>query len=219
MIQLLFTVIFSEMAMILLFVFKTPLRKLLIMSLDRVKRGRGPVMVKTVAGTVFVVLMSSVYCMVKIQKRWIDDGGAVNPTDQVLLGKHLLEATLMGSVLFLGLMIDRLHHYIRELRVRRKTMEDVKKQNRSFEDGKVEETKALEAEASTLREKLKQLESELEIKTKEVNTSEANAVALSKQSEGFLLEYDRLLEENQNLRSQLQSLDLRFSRSTSKKNT
>ncbi|KAI9385056.1 hypothetical protein POPTR_011G007200v4 [Populus trichocarpa] len=219
MIQLLFTVIFSEMAMILLFVFKTPLRKLLIMSLDRVKRGRGPVMVKTVAGTVFVVLMSSVYSMVKIQKRWIDDGGAVNPTDQVLLAKHLLEATLMGSILFLGLMIDRLHHYIRELRMRRKTMEDVKKQNRSFEDGKVEETKALEAEASTLREKLKQLESELEIKTKVVNTSEANAVALSKQSEGFLLEYDRLLEENQNLRSQLQSLDLRFSRSTSKKNT
>ncbi|KAL9384233.1 hypothetical protein Peur_024556 [Populus x canadensis] len=219
MIQLLFTVIFSEMAMILLFVFKTPLRKLLIMSLDRVKRGRGPVMVKTVAGTVFVVLMSSVYSMVKIQKRWIDDGGAFNPTDQVLLAKHLLEATLMGSILFLGLMIDRLHHYIRELRVRRKTMEDVKKQNRSFEDGKVEETKALEAEASTLREKLKQLESELKIKTKEVNTSEANAVALSKQSEGFLLEYDRLLEENQNLRSQLQSLDLRFSRSTSKKNT
>ncbi|KAH8493340.1 hypothetical protein H0E87_020167 [Populus deltoides] len=207
------------MAIILLFVFKTPLRKLLIMSLDRVKRGRGPVMVKTVAGTVFVVLMSSVYSMVKIQKRWIDDGGAVNPTDQVLLAKHLLEATLMGSFLFLGLMIDRLHHYIRELRVRRKTMEDVKKQNRSFEDGKFEETKALEAEASTLREKLKQLESELEIKTREVNTSEANAVALSKQSEGFLLEYDRLLEENQNLRSQLQSLDLRFSRSTSKKNT
>ena len=85
------------MAMILLFVFKTPLRKLLIMSLDRVKRGRGPVMVKTVAGTVFVVLMSSVYSMVKIQKRWIDDGGAVNPTDQVLLAKHLLEATLMGN--------------------------------------------------------------------------------------------------------------------------
>ncbi|KAB5533717.1 hypothetical protein DKX38_016837 [Salix brachista] len=219
MIQLLFTVIFSEMAMILLFVFKTPSRKLLIMSLDRVKGGRGPVMVKTVAGTVFVVLMSSFYSMVKIQKRGFHDGGVVNPTDQVLMAKHLLEATLMGSVLFLGLMIDRLHHYIRELRMRRKTMEDVKKQNRSFEDGKVAETKALEAEASTLREKLKQLESELEVKTKEVNTSEANAVALSKQSEGFLLEYDRLLEENQNLRSQLQSLDLNFSRSISKKNT
>ncbi|KAJ6363921.1 hypothetical protein OIU76_028950 [Salix suchowensis] len=65
------------------------------MSLDRVKRGRGPVMVKTVAGTVFLVLMSSVYSMVKIQKRGIDVGGVVNPTDQVLMAKHLLEATLM----------------------------------------------------------------------------------------------------------------------------
>ncbi|KAH7565296.1 hypothetical protein JRO89_XS09G0182700 [Xanthoceras sorbifolium] len=32
--------------------------------------------------------------MLKIQKRWIDDG-VVNPTDQVLMAKHLLEATLM----------------------------------------------------------------------------------------------------------------------------
>ena len=103
--------------------------------------------------------------------------------------------------------------------MRRKSMEAVKKQNRSFEDGKVEETKALETEVSTLQEKLKQLQSELEVKSKEVNTSEANAAALSKQSEGFLLEYDRLLEENQNLRSQLQSMDLGLSRSTSKKNT
>ena len=54
-------------------------------------------MVKTVAGTVFLVLMSSVYSMVKIQKRGIDVGGVVNPTDQVLMAKHLLEATLMGN--------------------------------------------------------------------------------------------------------------------------
>ncbi|KAF2304955.1 hypothetical protein GH714_000704 [Hevea brasiliensis] len=115
--------------------------------------------VKTVAGTVFVVLMSSVYSMMKIQKRWIDEG-AVNPTDQVLMAKNLLEATLMGSSLFLALMIDRLHHYIRELRVRRKSMEAVKKQNQVFEDGKVEESKALEKEVITLQAKLKQLESD-----------------------------------------------------------
>ncbi|KAJ9136372.1 hypothetical protein P3X46_033457 [Hevea brasiliensis] len=218
MIQLLFTLIFSEMALITVLMFKTPLRKLVLMALDRVKRGYGPIIVKTVAGTVFVVLMSSVYSMMKIQKRWIDEG-AVNPTDQVLMAKNLLEATLMGSSLFLALMIDRLHHYIRELRVRRKSMEAVKKQNQVFEDGKVEESKALEKEVITLQAKLKQLESELEVKTKEAHASEANAVALRKQSEGFLLEYDRLLEENQTLRNQLQSLDLRLSRSGSKKNT
>ncbi|KAL4628332.1 hypothetical protein ACB092_05G230300 [Castanea dentata] len=216
--QLLFTVILSEMALILVLLFKTPLRKLVILGLDRVKRGRGPIMVKTVGATVFVVLLSSVFSMTKIQKRWIDEG-AVNPTDQVLMAKHLLEATLMGSSLFLALMIDRLHHYIRELRLRRKSMEAVQKQARGSENGKVEEAKALEEETAKLREKLKHLESELETRTKEVNAAEANAVALSKQSEGFLLEYDRLLEENQNLRNQLQSLDRRLSHSGSKKNT
>lgn len=115
-------------------------------------------------------------------------------------------------------MIDRLHHYIRELRIRRKGMEAVKKQNRVFEEGKgSEELRTLEEEATELRQKLKQLESELEAKTKEANTAETNNVALKKQSEGFLMEYDRLLEDNQNLRSQLQSVDQKSSRSVSKK--
>ncbi|XVF27915.1 hypothetical protein REPUB_Repub14bG0150600 [Reevesia pubescens] len=221
MIQLLFMMIFSEMAVIFVLSFKTPLRKLVIMGLDRAKRGRGPVMVKTVAGTISVVMISSVYSMMKIQKRWIDDVAA-NPTDQVLMAKHLLETTLLGALLFLALMIDRLHHYIRELRIRRKNMETVKKQGRGFEDGKPggsDEVKALEEEINALRAKSKQLESELQAKTKEMNAAEANAVALRKQSEGFLLEYDRLLEENQNLRNQLQSLDQKLSRSSSKKNT
>lgn len=221
MIQLLFTVIFAEMAMIMVLLFKTPLRKLVIMGLDRVKRGRGPIMVKTVAGTVLVVLISSVYSMMKIRKRGIDDD-VVNPTDQVLMAKHLLETSLMGFTLFLSLMIDRLHHYIRELRLRRKSMEAIKKQNRGFEDGKTggsAEIKAMEEEMAALGAKLKQLESEIETKTKEAKAAETNAVALRKQSEGFLLEYDRLLEENQNLRNQLQSLDRRLSHSGSKKNT
>lgn len=95
MIQLLYTVAFAEMALILTLLFKTPLRKLVIMSLDKLKRGRGPVMVKTVSGTVFAVLLSSVYSIVKIQNSTIE-AGAVNPTDQVLMSKHLLEASLMG---------------------------------------------------------------------------------------------------------------------------
>lgn len=190
----------------------------MIMGLDRVKRGRGPIVVKTVAGTMFVVMLSSVYNLMSFRKRWID--GDLNPTDQVLASQHMLEASLMGFALFLALMIDRLHHYIRELRIRRKTMEAVKKQNQIFEDGKsggAKEIKILEEERTGLRAKVKQLESELEAKTKEAHNAEANSVALKKQSEGFLLEYDRLLEDNQNLRNQLQSLDRRVSRSDSKK--
>lgn len=101
-------------------------------------------------------------------------------------------------------------------------MEAIKKQSRAMEDGKVsksEEIKALEEERTTLQTKLKQLETELDSKTNDATTSEANVVALRKQSEGLLLEYDRLLEENQNLRGQLQSVDRRLSRSGSKKNS
>lgn len=119
-------------------------------------------------------------------------------------------------------MIDRLHHYIRELRIRRKSMEAIKKQNRGSEDGKassLDEIKALENEIATSRTRLKQLESEIETKTKDVHTAESNVLALRKQSEGFLLEYDRLLEENQNLKNQLKSLDRKMSRSGSKKDS
>ncbi|KAH1054917.1 hypothetical protein J1N35_032982 [Gossypium stocksii] len=219
MIQLLFMVIFSEMAVIMVLSFKTPFRKLVIMGLDRLKRGRGPVVVKTVAGTVFVVMVSSVYSMMEIQKRWVDDDGPVSSTDQVLMVRHLLEATLMGATIFLALMIDRLHHYIRELRIRRKTMDAVKKQVQGSDDKKgFDKVKVLEEEVMTLREKLKQLELDIEAKTKQINAAEVNTVALRKQSEGLLLEYDRLLEENESLRGQLQSLDRKLSRSDSKKN-
>ncbi|XP_054778620.1 uncharacterized protein LOC129286665 isoform X2 [Prosopis cineraria] len=177
-------------------------------------------MVKSVAGTIIVVLLSNVYSMMKIRKREIENGAA-NPTDQVLMAQRLLEATLMGIVIFLVFMIDRLHHYIRELRMRRKTMEAIKKQIRGPEDGIIgspEEMKALEEEPGKLRAELKRLEFELVSKTKDVKVAEANAVALRKQSEGFLLEYDRLLEENQNLRNELHSSDRRLSHSGGKKN-
>lgn len=210
-------VIVAEMALILTLIFKTPLRKLVIMSLDKIKRGRGPVMVKTVAMTVFVVLVFSLYSMAKIQNRTIE-AGAVNPTDQVLMAKHMLEASLMGFLLFLSLMIDRLHHYIRELRLLRKTMEAAKKQNRGHEDGKnAEELTTLEQDMATLRGRIKKLESECETKTGDAKVAEAKVEALRKQSEGLLMEYDHLLEENQNLRNQLESIDQNLSQSDNKK--
>ncbi|XP_057954160.1 uncharacterized protein LOC131148479 [Malania oleifera] len=222
MIQLLYSVILAEAFLVLILLFKTPLRKLVIMALDRVKRGKGPVMVKTVAGTVFVVLLSSVYNMVSIQQRSVE-AGVINPTDQVLMATHMLEASLMGFSLFLSLMIDRLHHYIRELRLLRKTMEAVKKQNRASEDGKngglEQQLKAMGEELASLKKKIKKLESECETKTNEAEAAVANAEALRKQSEGFLLEYDRLLADNQNLRNQLQSIDQSLSQSDGKKSS
>jgi len=179
-------------------------------------------MLSTVAGTLLVVLMSSVYSMKKIQGRTME-GGVANPTDQVLMAKHMLEASLMGFLLFLSLMIDRLHHYIRELRLLRKAMEAAKKQNRSFEDssknGGAEELKALGEEIAILRAKMKELESECKTKTEEAKAAKTEAEALRKQSEGFLLEYDRLLEDNQSLRNQLESIDSSLSQPDNKKST
>ncbi|CAA7022886.1 unnamed protein product [Microthlaspi erraticum] len=219
--QLLFAVVLSEVVAIMALSFKTPIRKLLIMSLDRAKRGRGPVVIQTVSATVCILLVASVYNMMSIQKRWIEDG-ALNPTDEVIMAKHLLESTLMGGFLFLGLMIDRLHHYMRELRMRRKMMEVIKKEGAGLEGVKaraLDEVKTLREEIVSLLERQKQLASELEARSREIRTEKTSAVALQKQSEGFLIEFNRLLEENQDLRDQLHTVDSKISRSSVKKNT
>ncbi|KAG5545579.1 hypothetical protein RHGRI_017917 [Rhododendron griersonianum] len=174
MIQLFFWAILGEMVVILILLFNTPLRKLAVMALNRLKRGAGPLVAKTVAGVVFLMMSTTVYNITEIHSRPIE---SLNPTDQILLGRHMLEASLMGFLLFLSLVIDRLHHYIREFRILRKTMEAAKKQNRAMEDaksGSSDELKVLGEEISSLKTKIKQLESECESKGKEVKAAEAD---------------------------------------------
>lgn len=96
MIQLLFSVLTVEASVVVLLLVKTPIRKLVTLGLDRLKRGRGPVMVKTLAGALFVMFGSSLYSMQKIGTR-SDDIGSLSATDQVLWSRHLLEASLMGN--------------------------------------------------------------------------------------------------------------------------
>ncbi|KAI0496614.1 hypothetical protein KFK09_022935 [Dendrobium nobile] len=221
MIRILFTLLMAEVGVVIVLLFKTPLRKLAVMGLDRLKRGRGPVMLKTVAGTILIMLSSSIYSMAKIKNRSTEIGG-LNPTEQVLMSFHILEASLMGYSLLLALIIDRLHHYIRELRGLRKSMEAVMKQNRALEEAKSggsDEINTRDKEIAKLNEQIQQLKTENEKKLKELKAAEANTTALRKQSEGFLIEYDRLLEDNQNLRNQLHSIDLTLSHSDSKKHS
>ncbi|KAK6124481.1 hypothetical protein DH2020_041787 [Rehmannia glutinosa] len=75
--------------------------------------------------------------------------------------------------LFLALMIDRLHHYIRELRLRRKSMEAVKKQNQFLKivSFQFREIKVMEEEMTKVRGRIKQLETQLEEKTKEASSA------------------------------------------------
>lgn len=62
--------------------------------------------------------------------------------------------------------------------------------------------KRLQEGISKLSEDLKKLKSESKEKDKKVETAEAHVVSLQKQSADLLLEYDHLLEENQNLQNQ-----------------
>ncbi|KAL6640180.1 hypothetical protein ACP70R_022029 [Stipagrostis hirtigluma subsp. patula] len=223
MIQLLFVVLVAEASVAAALLFKTPLRKLTVLGLDRLKRGRrAPVAVKTVAGVVVALLASTLYSMAEISGRAGDPdssgggGGGLTPTDQVLFSRHLLEASLMGYSLFLALVIDRLHQYIRELRGFKKNLEAVSKHNKMLEEarhGISEETKKYQKEIAALNEEMKKLKLQVQEKTEEVHVAEDKAHAIQKQSEGLLLEYDRLLEDNQHLREQLQSIDLRLSSS------
>lgn len=70
------------------------------------------------------------------------------------------------------------------------------------------QARELENEIGKLRAGLKELESEYLRKSSEAEAKEAVVSDLKKQSEGFNLEYDRVLEYNQTLCNQLQSIDL-----------
>lgn len=96
MIQLLFLVLFAEAVVALLLLVKIgPLRELVIKSLDQMKMGKGPATVKTIAGTMSVILLSSLMSIIKIQNKGTKLG-TMSPMDQVLWRTHLLEASLMG---------------------------------------------------------------------------------------------------------------------------
>jgi B-cell receptor-associated protein 31 len=129
----------------------------------------------------------------------------------MLKSKH--STILSGYSLFLALLIDRLHQYIRELRGFKKNLEAVIKHNKTLEEAKLgisEGMKKYQEEIATLNEEMKKLKLQVHEKTEEVHVAEDKALAIQKQSEGLLIEYDHLLEDNQHLREQLQSLELRL---------
>ncbi|XVF03826.1 hypothetical protein REPUB_Repub05bG0026100 [Reevesia pubescens] len=114
MIHSLFILVSAEMALVLLLLFRSPLRNLVIKVLDKMKDGKGPIISKTVAGTLFVVFISISYNTMEIHNRSLE-GGVINPTDEVLMANRILEASLMGFALFLALVTYRLHCNMKEL--------------------------------------------------------------------------------------------------------
>lgn len=186
----------------------------------------GPAMVRTLAVAMVVILASSLTSIMKIHSRTMHLG-AVTPTDQILLKTHMLEASLMGYALFLGLVIHRLHHFLRKIGGLKATVGTLKmqaggtqvspKDEKEQTDSKA--TKLLKGEIAGLRQKLQKLSLDCEMMENETKSAEENARSLQKQAEGFLMEYDRLLEDNQNLQNQLSALDKTSSKLDNKKDT
>ncbi|KAL9243499.1 hypothetical protein vseg_017377 [Gypsophila vaccaria] len=187
------------------------MQKLVIHGINMMKsgRGRGPTVMKTVSCTMLLLLVSSVRSLLHFtNKAAVEDH---NPFHQLLFATHLLHSSLLGFILFLALMIDRLHYYVRELHLRRKAMEALKKTD--------EDIKAREMQLHAFKDMMRHMESELEANIKEASSSGATVEALRKQTQGLLFEYHRLLAQNQKLRSRLQILDRRLSHSAVKKDS
>lgn len=118
----------------------------------------------------------------------------------------------VGFCLFLGFLIDRMHHYLRKLIGLRSAAGASRKEIERLEKDKLqlkeksekadEEMKVMKKEISDLIDNLNKLKMESAEKHKKVEIVEAHVAALQKQAADLLLEYDRLLEDNQNLQNQ-----------------
>ncbi|KAM7498311.1 hypothetical protein LguiA_022725 [Lonicera macranthoides] len=206
MIQFLFAVLLVEAALILFLFFKTDIRDPLLQTLDALKQGKGPLILKTFAVFFLAVLLSGVYCVFKIRHRSIQ-AGSIDLTDQVVLSEKLLQASLAGILLFLCVVIDRLHQLIREEASLKNV---IKAENKQLEKRKIHIDTQLEAfqrEIAKLKPKIAVLEHEHQTKTDKAMAAELTVSSLKEKAETLYIEYDRLLDYNQTLRNQLQSID------------
>ncbi|PKI67722.1 hypothetical protein CRG98_011935 [Punica granatum] len=77
---------------------ETRMKKLLMLGLGWVKRGRGHLVVRTVAATFTMVFGSALFDVVNYRRRMSETGKRINPTYEVLITNHLLETSLMAIV-------------------------------------------------------------------------------------------------------------------------
>ncbi|MCO5571915.1 hypothetical protein L7F22_025666 [Adiantum nelumboides] len=211
-----------------------PLRTLAMKLVSVVKVGVAAIMVKILAGATVINLASTINGIHKILRR-MSKMASPTSADHFILRTYLLDSFLMGTSLLLLLVINRLHNQVNQIDLLKLNVETLKKQSQAVQSKymrlKAEGSAPLEKEhakakeeivslkdlVAALRTKMENLQLESLEKDKVVKAAEANARALQKQSQGFLLEYDRLLEDNESLRSQLVSIDRKQSHSTSKK--
>lgn len=95
-----------------------------------------------------------------------------------------------------------------------------RKQNRAYEGinkKSADEAKFIRNEICKLKKKITKMESECNIKEKQVKSKKAHSNDVKISLEGFIEEYDRLLADNKDLRNQLQDINEKLSTSSGKK--
>ncbi|KAJ7546124.1 hypothetical protein O6H91_08G026200 [Diphasiastrum complanatum] len=201
-----------------------PLYKMARRAVDLVKTGKGTAIGLMIFATLLVMLASTIFRIRKIQKN-LRKYDRTSHGDQFILKTQIQEASLMGFSLLLGVVIIRLHSYLQQieslqlqLQISRKQAETAQseylramsehssaKQKVRDEEAALAEVRSLTDVIIDLRLKLERLQLDSYQKDRQIKDSEATVQSLQKQSEGFLLEYDRIVGENENLRMQLSS--------------
>lgn len=157
--------------------------------------------------------------------------------DELVTQSLLLEITLTCFVLILLLILSSFDHSLKRAEGWKQQVDSLKKQLEGAQTDYIrlqdevitkaaKEEKGLAAEVKSqkeiifdLRQKLEQVQVDLNAKEKELKSVTTNFRALEKQANGFQDEYMRVVDESKNLRNQLSFFDRKYAGSVSKKNS
>jgi B-cell receptor-associated protein 31 len=206
-------------------------------ALGILKSKTGSTLAKAVSAAFVVLFASNISNVFRVQKRIAKIGAS--QADQSIIRSQLLEITLIGYCLLLGLMMTSLDSFLKQVDALTRNINVLKKQAKGAQEEYLRlqseqqnskkskdeelaaamEIKSLKDVVSDLRNKLERLQLDANSKEKEVKVLKVSMRALEKQTEGFRLEYIRLMDDNESLRNQLTVFDRKHSTLESKKNS
>ncbi|KAH9567007.1 hypothetical protein CY35_03G006700 [Sphagnum magellanicum] len=206
-------------------------------ALGLLKSKRGSTLAKAISAAFVVLFASNISNVFRVQKRIAKMGAS--QADQSIIRSQLLEITLIGYCLLLGLMMTSLDSFLKQVDALTRNIDVLKKQAKGAQEEYLRlqseqqnskkskdeelaaamEIKSLKDVVSDLQNKLERLQLDANSKEKEVKVLKVSMRALEKQTEGFRLEYNRLMDDNESLRNQLAVFDRKHSTLESKKNS
>lgn len=199
MIQLLFALLLAEMAMLLLLL--SPIRKPVVIAIEYARRGHNFRLLSiTFLSSLLLLFLFNIYSILEVRYR----PRGSNPMDQLIIAEKLLAASLLGFLLFLCVVIPKLHVLMREWCSIEESRLAEEKQLAKRNLIARESLKASKDEIADLKSHVMKLESVLEERKKEIMYAEAEVSMLRKQSEDVNMKYLELFEYNETIRNQLQ---------------